>query len=130
MKRILIALAIAIGIYGVAVGAGSLLYATGVIATGATHNDCADFKKTLAPSYGGKEEDVPQAAIKAEAERCLAGHELTEEHAFRTEYLYWGAWPALVCAAIFLAWPVWARILSNQEDAEDAAEAARVEMGT
>jgi hypothetical protein len=40
MKRIGVALAIALGIYGVAVGAGSVLYATGAIATGATHNDC------------------------------------------------------------------------------------------
>jgi hypothetical protein len=129
MKRIGIAMAIALGIYALAVGAGSALYATGLIATGATHNDCADFKETLAPLYGGEEEDVPQAAIKAEAKRCLAGHELTEREAFRTEYLFWGTWPAVVCAVIFLAWPVWARILSNQEDAEDAAEAARLEMG-
>ena len=40
MKRIVSAAAIALAIYGLAVGAGSLLYATGAIATGATHNDC------------------------------------------------------------------------------------------
>lgn len=130
MKRILIALAIAIGIYGVAVGAGSLLYATGVIATGATHNDCADFKKEIAEARGIDEKDVAQSEIKNATRACLDEHELTEGHAFRTEYLFWGAWPAAVCAMIFLAWPVWARILSNQQEAEDAAEAARLDMGT
>lgn len=130
MKRIGIALAIALGIYAAAVGAGSALYASGLIATGATHNDCSGFKKEIAEARGIDEKDVPQSEIKAATQACLDEHELTEGHAFRTEYLFWGAWPAVVCAAIFLAWPVWARILRNQEEAEDAAEAARLEMGT
>ena len=86
MKRIVIAAGIAALIYGIALGAGSLLYATGAIATGATHNDCANFKETLAPQYGNDEEKVPQSAIKALAKQCLAGHELTEKDAFRSAY--------------------------------------------
>lgn len=128
MKRLLIALVIAGGIYGVGLGIGSLLYATGAIATGATHNDCEDFRKEIADNPqmfglapGIDEEDVPQSAIKALAQECLAGHVLTEEEAFREEYLIWSAWPAIICAAIFLAWPFWARILHNQERAETAA---------
>jgi hypothetical protein len=124
MRRILIALAIAGVIYGLGLGAGSLLYFSGAIATGATHNDCEDFRKTLAPQYGGDEHDVPQSAIKAEAERCLAGHELTEEEAFREEYLIWPVWPAAICAVIFLLWPAWARILHNQEMADEDGEIA------
>jgi hypothetical protein len=130
LKRIGVAVLIAVGIYGVALGVGSLLYATGAIATGATHNDCANFKEQLAPQYGGSEEDVPQSAVKALAEDCLAGHELTEREAFRTEYLMWAAWPAVVCAMIFLAWPAWSRAIGRQEAAELAEEASRLTMGT
>jgi hypothetical protein len=121
IQRVLIALAIAGVIYGVALGIGSMLFATGAIATGATHNDCEDFRERLAPQYGGDEEDVPQSAIKQLAEECLAGHELTEEEAFREEYLFWPAWPAVICAVIFLLWPAWSRILHNQEVAEGLA---------
>lgn len=113
------AIGIAAALYGVGIGIGSLLFATGVIATGATHNDCENFREELAPLYGGDEEDVPQSAIKQLAEECLAGHELTEEEAFREEYVIWSAWPAAICALIFLAWPSWARILHNQERAEN-----------
>jgi hypothetical protein len=126
LKRIGIAFAIAVFIYGMAVGAGSLLYATGAIATGATHNDCENFADELAPQYGGNAEDVPQSAIKALAEECLAGHELTKEEAFKTEYLVWAAWPAVVCAMIYLAWPRWSRILHRQEQSEPAEAANRL----
>jgi hypothetical protein len=129
MTRIAIALGIAALIYGVALGAGSLLYASGAIATGATHNDCANFKATLAPQYGGDEEKVPQSAIKALAKECLAGHELSTWEALRSEYLVWSIWPAAVCAVIFLLWPAWARVLHRQEEADLAAEASRLEMG-
>jgi hypothetical protein len=105
-------------LYGTGLGVGSLLYATGAIATGATHNDCEDFRKELAEERGIDEHDVPQSAIKARAEECLARHELTEEEAFRTEYLIWPVWPAVICAVVFLLWPTWARILRNQEHAE------------
>ncbi len=55
MKRIAAAAAIALAIYGLAVGAGSLLYATGTIATGATHNDCdrAVIARTLQKLHEG-----------------------------------------------------------------------------
>lgn len=129
MKRLLQALLIAACIYGIAVGVGSALYASGVIATGATHNDCDNFAEELAPQYGGDAESVPQSAIKALAEECLAGHELTENEAFKTEYLFGAAWPALVCAMIYLAWPRWSRVLHRQEQAELASEASRLEMG-
>lgn len=130
VKRLGVAVVIAACIYGIALGVGSLLYATGAIATGATHNDCANFKEQLAPQYGGDEEDVPQSAIKALAQDCLAGHELTEREAFRTEYLMWAAWPAVVCAMIFLAWPAWSCALHRQDQAELAEEASRLTMGT
>jgi hypothetical protein len=121
--RLLIAVLIAGAIYGVSLGIGSALYASGVIGTGATHNDCADFREELNPQYPGGEEDVPQRAIKQLAEECLAGHELTEEEAFRTEYLFWPIWPAAICAVIFLLWPEWSRILHNQEASEAIAGA-------
>ena len=129
MKRIGMAVVIAALIYGVALGVGSLLYATDVIATGATHNDCDNFKADIAEERGIDEEDVPQSAIKARAQDCLAGHELTKGEAFRTEYLTWAAWPAVVCALIFLAWPAWAAALHRQEQAELADEASRLDMG-
>jgi hypothetical protein len=122
MKRVGIALAIAAALYGIGLGVGSLLYATGVIATGATHNDCEGFREQIAKGPPAiDEEDVKQSDIKALAESCLAGHKLTEEEAFREEYLIWSAWPAAICAVIFLAWPMWGRILHNQEEAEIAA---------
>ena len=121
MRRVLTAAIIAAVIYGVALGAGSLLYATGAIATGATHNDCANFAEALAPQYGGHKEDVPQSAIRAETERCLAEHTLTAGEAFRSEYLMWSAWPAAICAVVFLLWPHWVRVLRNQERADGAA---------
>jgi uncharacterized membrane protein len=111
----------------VAVGAGALLYKTGAIATGATHNDCD--RAVIARNLGKPQDDLTQQELKTETEKCLATHTLTEGHAFRSEYLFWSAWPAAICAAVFLAWPMWARILRNQEDAERAAEAARLEMG-
>jgi hypothetical protein len=118
LQRLVFALAIAVIIYGVSLSVGLVLYGTGAIATGATHNDCENFREELAPQYGGDEEDVPQSAIKALAEECLAGHELTEEEAFREEYLFWPVWPAAICAVIFLLWPAWSRILHHQETAE------------
>lgn len=130
MKRIGIALLLAVGIYGLAVGTGSLLYATGAIATGATHNNCPGFKQEIAKARGIAEKDVPQKEIKDATQACLDEHVLTKGHAFRSEYLFWSAWPAVLCAAIFLAWPAWARILHNQEQSERAEEAKRLEMGT
>ena len=99
MKRLGIALAIAAAIYGVAIGAGALLYATGAIATGATHNDCVGIKQKLATQLGIAEEDVPQAEISRATSACLDTHELTKGEAFRSEYLFWAAWPGFVCAA-------------------------------
>ena len=122
--RIVIALAIAGVIYGVGLGAGSLLYFTGTIATGATHNDCENYREDIARERGIDEEDVPQRDIKQAAETCLAGHELTEEEAFREEYLVWPVWPAAICAVIFLLWPAWSRILHNQETADTDGEVA------
>jgi len=118
VKRIGIAFVIAAVLYGIGLGAGSLLYATGVIATGATHNDCEDFRKMIAERRGINEHDVPQSEIKAEAEQCLAAHVLTEKEAFRREYLFWSAWPAAICAVIFLLWPAWASALGRQEEAD------------
>lgn len=127
MKRIVMALAIALGMYGVAVGAGSVLYATGTIATGATHNDCD--RGVIAKALGKSQDDLTQQELKTETTKCLDTHTLTKGHAFRSEYLFWSAWPAIICAMVFLAWPVWARILRNQEAAERAAEASHMEMG-
>lgn len=119
MKRLLIAAAIVAGIYGAALGTGSILYATDRIGTGATHNDCDDFRKIIADEQGIDEEDVEQRDIKALAIECLESHELTAREAFRTEFLFWAAWPAVICAAVFLAWPMWARVLRNQEEADE-----------
>ena len=130
MRRILIALAIAGGIYGVSVAAGSLLYVTGAIGTGATHNDCADFRSVIATEQGIPKEDVPQDEVKTRTEECLAEHELTPEEAFRSEYLFWSLWPAVICAAVFFMWPLWARALERQEMAEVAREASHLEPGT
>jgi hypothetical protein len=126
MKRVLLALAIAAGIYGAALGAGTLLYTTGVMPTGATHNNCPDFHHELAPQYGGDAQDVPQSAVKSAAEHCLSGHTLTEGEAYRTEYVFWSAWPAVLFAVIFLAWPVWAETLHNQDREDGRKEVKRV----
>ena len=120
-RRLGVAVLIAAVIYGVGLGTGSLLYATGAIATGATHNDCADFRHAIAEERGIDEEDVPQEEIKVATATCLQEHELTEEEAFRSEYLFWPVWPAVICAVIFLAWPAWSRILHEQERADIAA---------
>lgn len=116
-QRIVMAVAIGVAIYALALGAGTLLYRTGAIATGATHNDCADFRAQLAKERGIDEQDVPQADIGAATAACLDGHTLTKWGAFRSEYLLWSAWPAVICTAVFLAWPVWAGILERQEAA-------------
>jgi len=130
MRRLLIAFGIAGAIYGGAVAAGVLLYATGAIATGATHNDCADFKAQIARERAIDEQDVPQHEIQERTQACLAEHELTERHAFREEFLIWSAWPAAVSAAVFLLWPGWARVLHRQEQAEAGPEARRLDMGS
>jgi hypothetical protein len=129
MKRLLIAAAIVAGIYGIAVGAGSLLYVTGAIATGATHNDCEGIREDLAKARGIGEDDVPDEDVSATTAACLDEHQLTKAEAFRTEYLLWSLWPAVICGAIFLLWPRWSRILHRQDAAELAAEASRLEMG-
>src|SRR4029078_2410578 len=118
MRHLLIALGIAAAIYGLAVGAGAVLYATGAIATRATHNDCADFKHEIATERGITEQDVPQSEIAQRTQACLDGHTLTKGHAFRTEFLFAALWPAIISAAIFLVWPRWTRILFRQEAAE------------
>lgn len=118
MKRILIAIAIAAGIYGIALGVGSLLYATGTIGTGATHNTCADFRNNIAEERGIDEEDVPQEDIKNATAACLEEQTLTEREAYRSEYLFWTLWPGVICAVIFLLWPAWSAILHRQEVAE------------
>ena len=128
MKRIGVAAAIALAIYGVALGVGSLLYVTGAIATGATHNDCD--RALIARTLGKAEDDLTQQELKTGTAKCLDQHTLTKGDAFRSEYLFWSAWPGVICAVIFLLWPIWTRILRNQEDAERAAEAARLDMGT
>ena len=123
MRRALLALAIALAIYGLAVGAGSLLYVTGAMPTGATHNDCD--RVLIARTLGKAQDDVTPQELKTETRKCLDAHQLTEGRAFRSEYLFWSAWPAVICAAVFLAWPVWGRALRNQEEVDRAAEASR-----
>jgi hypothetical protein len=120
-RRLLIAVALALGIYGIALGAGSLLYVTGVIAIGPTHNDCEGYREEIARERGIKEEDVPQSEIRARTAACLDGHKLSEQQAFREEYLMWAAWPAVVVAVIYLFWPAWARALERQDEDEAAA---------
>jgi hypothetical protein len=131
MRRVLIALLIAGGIYGFAVSIGTILYVTDTIPTGATHNDCGELKQEIADrDYGGDEELVPQEQLKNETIACLDEHELTPEEAFKTEWLFWSIWPGVICAVVFLLWPLWTRILENQEAAEAAEEASRLEPGT
>jgi hypothetical protein len=130
MKRVLTAAAIALTIYGLAVGAGTVLYASGSMPTGATHNDCAGFRTSIAEEQGIDKQDVPQEQVRDATAHCLEAHEQTAEHAFRTEFLVWSMWPAVICAVIFLVWPGWARALERQEQVELAGEAARLEPGT
>jgi hypothetical protein len=122
MKRLLLAGAIAVVIYAAMMALGTTLYTTGVIGAGATHNDCVDFRQKIAAREGIDQEDVQQSQLKAATEACLETHKLTKSHAFRSEYLEWAAWPAVVTAAIFLLWPAWSRTLHNQEQAELQAD--------
>ena len=117
MKRLAIAIAIAAAIYGVGVSIGGILWAADALPRGATHNDCENFKKTIAEEKKIDEEDVKQSEIKALAEECLRGHERDKGHVIH-DFVTWSVWPAVICALIFLAWPAWARALHNQEVAE------------
>ena len=123
MKRVAGAVGIGVVIYAVAAGAGCVLYATGAIATGATHNDCADYRREIAKERGIGDDEVPQSEIKTRTQACLASHELSEGHAFRSEYLFWSIRPAVICAAVFFMWPLWARALERQEFADAARDA-------
>lgn len=116
MRRIAIAAGIAGVIYGIAVGAGLLLYATGAIASGATHNNCTGYKQQIADEREIGEEDVPQAEIKRRTQECLDQQAVTGGEALRGEYLFWSLWPAGTSALIYLVWPRWARILLLQLD--------------
>jgi len=118
--RLLVAVVIAAGIYGIALGIGTMLYVTDAIGTGATHNDCADFRKAIADERGIDEEDVEQREIKERTQTCLEEHELTAREAYRSEFLFWSIWPGVICAIIFLVWPAWARTLHHQDQAEAA----------
>ena len=129
MKRTFVALSIAAGVYVIALAAGSTLYATGVIGTGATHNDCANFRQEIARERGIAEDEVPQSDIKARTQQCLASHELGAGEAFRSEYLFWSIWPAVICAGVFFMWPLWSRAIDRQEMAEVAREASHTEPG-
>jgi hypothetical protein len=129
MKRILIALAIAAGMYGTSLSVGAVLYATGTIGTGATHNDCVDFRSTIANEQGIADQDVPQEQIKARTEECLKQHELTTGEAFRSRYLFWPLWPAVISAGVFLMWPLWARALDRQEFTDAVRDASHLEPG-
>ncbi len=129
MKRIAIAVAIAGVIYALAVGVGAVLYATGVIATGATNNNCANFKQQIADERGIDEQNVPQSEVSQRTRTCLDGHELTKRDAFRTEYLFWSLWPGAISGVIFLVWPRWSRILRAQQDAEDLVEGSKLDAG-
>lgn len=117
-------------IYASMLGLGTTLYATGVIGDGATHNDCVNFRQQIAAERGIAEEDVPQEQIKAATQACLDEHHLTKWHAFRTEYLAWAWWPAVVTGGISLLWPMWAAALHRQEMADAATDAPRLEPGT
>jgi hypothetical protein len=101
--RLSIAVLIAAVIYGAGLGVGSLLYATGAIATGATRRPRVSGRRS--PRSGGIDEGRAAGWIKARRRR-VCGHELTEE-VFRSEYLFWPVWPAAICAVIFLLWPAW-----------------------
>jgi len=129
MRRVGIAVLLAVGIYGAMLGFGAALYATDVIGHGATHNDCANFRAQIAEQRGIAPEQVPQSAVKAATEECLSSHQLTKWEAFRSEYLEWAVWPAAVTALIFLVWPVWASALKRQELADPVEDAPGLEMG-
>lgn len=107
-------------IYGLMVGMGSVLYAAGAIGQGATHNDCSDYRHAIAVEQGISQEDVPQEQIKTATQECLDEHGLSKWEAFRTEYLMWAVWPALVSAGIFFVWPLWAAALHRQELDDEA----------
>ena len=128
MKRFGLAAAIAFGIYGVAVGTGSLLYVTGAIATGATHNDCD--RAVIAWTLGKAQDDVTAQELKTETRKCLDAHTLTKGEAFRIEDLVWSSGPAEILTFIILACLVCGRTLHNQEQAEIGGEASRLSMGT
>ena len=83
----------------------------------------------IARTLGKAQDDVTQQELKTETAKCLDAHTLTKGEAFRSEYLFWSAWPAVISAVVFLLWPLWTRILRNQGDAERAAEAARMDIG-
>jgi hypothetical protein len=130
MRRLAIAAGIVVVIYAVALGLGTLLYQTGAIGTGATHNTCDGLRKQLAEELHVAEDEVPQSALKARTESCLEGHELTAREAYRSEYLFWTLWPAVVVAGVYLLWPAWAAALHRQDLADAAREASRMEPGT
>jgi hypothetical protein len=117
MKRLGIAIAIALVIYGISVGVATVIYAGGWMPTGAAHNDCPDYRHEIAEEQGIDEEDVEQEQIKAATEACLAEHEREEQDVYRTALL-WSIWPAVITGLIFLAWPVWTGILHRQEEAD------------
>jgi hypothetical protein len=119
MKRLWIAIAIALGIYGVSAGVATIVYVGGWMPTGAAHNDCPDYRQVIAEEQGIDEEDVEQEDIKAATEACLADHEREEQDVYRTA-LFWAIWPAVITALIFLAWPLWADALHRQEEADPA----------
>ena len=123
-RRILIAIGLFALIYGLGVGMGALLYATGDIGTGPLHTECEGYTEQIAEEQGIDEEDVEQDDIK---ELAIACHEaekaaITEEEAFRKTYLFWPLWPAAIVAAISLLWPWWAGILRRQELADPHVE--------
>ena len=130
MKRLAIAAAIACVIYAAMLALGSVLYTTGVIGAGATHNDCVDFRHQIAVQQGIDDKDVPQEQVKTATAACLEEHRLTKWGAFREEYLVWAAWPAAVTAMIFLLWPRWSAALHRQDMADAVDEAPRLEPGT
>jgi hypothetical protein len=121
MKRLLTAVVVGLLIYAAMLALGTTLYATGAIGEGATHNDCVDFQQKIAKQQGIDQADVQQSQVKAATQTCLDTHSLTKWHAFRSEYLEWAAWPAVVVAGIFLLWPTWAAALHNQEIGEREA---------
>ena len=131
-RRLLVALIIFGGIYGVAMGTGFILYRTEAIGTGPLHTDCPDYKPIIAEEQGIDEEDVQQDDIQQRAIACHEAEkaEITYREAFRAEYLFWSFWPAAICALVFLAWPAWTRILIRQEEREAIDEASRLQAGT
>ena len=130
-RRLLTALVIAGGIYGLAMGTGFILYKTEAIGTGPMHTECPNYKPIIAEEQGIDEEDVEQEDIKARSSACHEAEKaaITHEEAFRTEYLYWSIWPAAICAIVFLLWPVWTQILIRQEEHEASEDAPRLKPG-